>query len=52
MAMKMVDKSSLPEIEDHLDEGGLYFLKEEFMDFIAFADESTCKLGELKTLTP
>lgn len=50
LAMKMVDKSSLPsEIKDHLDEGGLYFLKEEFMDFIAFADKCTRKLTVERT---
>ena len=50
LAMKMVDKSSLPsEIKDHLDEGGLYFPKEEFMDFIAHADKCTRKLTVERT---
>ena len=45
MAMKMTDKSSLPkEIKDHLDEGGLFFLKEEFINFVRVADNCTRRL--------
>ena len=41
-AMKMNDKSSLPsELKEHLDEGGLYFLKEDFISFVQFADNCT-----------
>ena len=48
--MKMVVKSSLSsQIKDHLDEGGLYFQKEEFMDFIAYADKCTRKLTVERT---
>lgn len=44
-AMKMNDKSSLPsELKEHLDEGGLYFLKEEFISFVQFADNCTRRL--------
>ena len=50
MAIKMSDKSSLPsEIRDHLDEGGLYFLKEEFIDFVRVADNCTRRLTTERT---
>ena len=50
LAMKMSDKSSLPsEIRDHLDEGGLYFLKEEFIDFVRVADNCTRRLTTERT---
>ena len=46
----MVVKSSLSSlIKDHLDEGGLYFQKEEFTDFIAHADKCTPKLTVERT---
>ena len=46
----MVVKSSLSsQIKDHLDEGGLYFQKEELMDFIAYADKCTRKLTVERT---
>ena len=44
-AMRMNDKSSLPsELREHLDEGGLYFLKEDFISFVQFADNCTRRL--------
>ena len=41
-AVKMYDKSLLPsELKEHSDEGGLYFLKEDFISFVQFADNCT-----------
>lgn len=50
LAMKMDDKSSLPsELRDHLDEGGLYFLKEGFISFVQFADNCTRRVTNERT---
>lgn len=50
MAMKMSDKSSLPsKIRDHLGEGGLYFVKEEFIDFVRVTDNCTRRLTTVRT---
>ena len=50
MAMKMADKSLLPkEIKDHLDEGGLFFLKAEFINFVRIADNCTRRLTTDRT---
>ena len=44
-AIKMNDKSWLPsDLKEHLDEGGLYFLKEDFISFVQFADNCTRRL--------
>ena len=43
--MKMNDRSSLPpELKEHLDEGGLYFVKEDFIFFVQYADNCTRRL--------
>lgn len=50
IAMKMEDKSHLPpELKDHLYEGGLYFLKEQFLDFLKRADNCTHKFSVERT---
>ncbi|XP_044169420.1 uncharacterized protein LOC122953555, partial [Acropora millepora] len=44
-AIKMNDKSWLPlDLKEHLDEGGLHFLKEDFIPFVQFADNCTRRL--------
>ena len=44
-AIKMNDKSSLPsDLKENLDEEGLYFLKEDFISFVQFADNCTRRL--------